>query len=199
MAEPEDYGARDRPHIRIDACREAEAYIFPARPQGRKQLRKDYVAHAVTLLDQLNVALGDVPPPGADARLRVEGLKLGTIVEVATMPPAEGSRTKAVKVPPALEFPTQEIVVLRSDRNEDRTESALLFVPDDARTHLRGRIIEYGETYIGNQRRPDVDRFEVVESVRAAPIESLFVGGVDLASSRHLVVGTMGARASRAS
>ena len=182
MAEPEDYGARDRPHIPIDAFREAEAYIFPARPQLRRQLRQDYAAHAVTLLDQLSVALGDVPPQGAEARLRVEGLKLGTIVEVATMPPAEGSRTKAVKVPPTLEFPTQEIVVLRSDRNEDRTESALLFVPDDARTYLRDRIIEYGRPNIGNQRRPHVDRFEVVESVRAAPIESLFVGGVDLAS-----------------
>lgn len=34
--------------------------------------------------------------------------------------------------------------MLRPERNDDRTESALLFVPDDARAFLQGRISEYG-------------------------------------------------------
>ncbi|WP_336866959.1 S8 family peptidase [Sphingomonas sanguinis] len=179
MAEPDNFDTRDRPHIAIDVFRETAAYTYPSRNQERKPLRGDYAAHATQLLDQLAAALGDVPPPADDPRLTVQGLKAGTIVEIATLPPAEDSRTKAVKVPTTLEFPTQDVVVLRSERNDDRTESALLFVPDDARTFLQGRISDYGRDP-GNQRRPDVDRFEVVEEVRAIDTGSLFTGDVDL-------------------
>jgi hypothetical protein len=112
-------------------------------------------------------------------------MKAGRIVEIATLAPPEESRVKAVKVPPSLEFPTQEIIVLRSDRNEDRTESALVFVPDDARTFLRERIEAYGRDP-GNRRRPDVDRFEAMETVRAAAPEALFVGAVDFDASVRL-------------
>src|SRR5690606_490193 len=170
---------RDRQHIPIDVFRETAAYTFPSRNQERKPLRGNYAAHAAYLLDQLATALGDVPLPADDPRLAVQGLKSGTIVEITTVPPAEGSRTKAVKVPAALEFPTQDVVVLRSERNDDRTESALLFVPDDARAFLQGRISEYGRDP-GNQRRPDVDRFEVVEEVRMLDTTSLFTGNVEL-------------------
>lgn len=179
MAEPDNFDTRDRPHIPIDAFRETAAYERPPRNQEGKPLRHDYAAHAARLLDQLAVALGDLPLAADDARIGIQGLKPGTIVEIATLPPAEGSRTKAVKVPTALEFPTQDVVVLRSERNEDRTESALLFVPDDARTFLRGRIRDYGRDP-GNQRRPDVDRFEVIEEVRTLDTASLFTGDVVL-------------------
>ncbi|MBN9147127.1 S8 family peptidase [Nitrobacter sp. 62-23] len=181
MAEPDDYGAKNRAHISINAFRETAAYTFPVRNQERKPLREDYAAHAATILDQLAVALGDLPAPGADARLPVPGLRRGTIVEVTTVPPAEGSRTKAIKVPSTLEFPTQDVVVLRSERNDDRTESALLFVPDDAREFLRTRITDYGRDP-GNQRRPHVDRFEAVETVRMTEARSLFSADVDLAA-----------------
>jgi hypothetical protein len=178
MAEPDDFGGRNLPHISIDAFRETEAYALRARPHSRKPLHADYAAHATALLDQLATALGEVPPVGTDPRLPVEGLKRGTVIEVATLPPTEGSRANAVKVPAALEFPAQEIVLLRSERRLDRTESALLFVPDDARGFLQGRIVEYGRDP-GNQRRPDVERFEVIETFRPAPAASLFVGEVD--------------------
>lgn len=181
MAEPEDYGARNRAHVSINTFRETAAYTFPSRSQERKPLRQDYSAHAATLLDQLAVALGDLPTRDVHSRLAVDGLKPGAIVEVTTVPPSEGSRTKAIKVPSALEFPTQDVVVLRSERNEDRTESALLFIPDDAREFLQGRIAEYGRDP-GNKRRPDIDRFEAIETVRAAEARSLFTGGIDLAA-----------------
>ena len=106
-------------------------------------------------------------------------MKSGTVVEVTTRPPDEGSRVKAVKVPTTLEFPAQDVVVLRSERNGDRTESALVFVPDDARTFLRQRIAQYGDDP-GNQRRPDIDRFEVLEQVRAIDAASLVTGAIDL-------------------
>ncbi|MCP1556777.1 UNVERIFIED_ORG: hypothetical protein M2438_005279 [Methylobacterium sp. SuP10 SLI 274] len=181
MAGPEDYGERDRPHIFVDAFRESAQYGYPSRAQQRKPLREDYAAHADALLDQLTRALGDQPAPTADTRLQMGGLKPGRIVEVSTAPPPEGSRTKAVKVPAALEFPGQDIVLLRTERRDDRTESALLFVPDEARTFLRGRIAEYGHDP-GNARRPNVERFEPVETIARAPARSLFVGAVDLAA-----------------
>ena len=62
MAEPEDYAARDRPHISINAFREAAQYGFPSRAQQRKPLREDYAAHAAALLDQLSSRAGRVCP-----------------------------------------------------------------------------------------------------------------------------------------
>lgn len=179
MAEPDEFGTRDHPHISINAFLEAVQYGYPARDQKRKPLRDDYRAHADALLDQLTQALGELPAAASDTRLRVEGLKPGAVVEVATAPPGENSRSKAAKVPAALDFPGQAIVLLRTERRDDRTEGALLFVPDDAREYLRARITAYGRDP-GNARRPDVDRFEAVETIVAAPARTLFVGEVDL-------------------
>jgi Subtilase family len=180
MAGPDNFGTRNRAHIPIDLFRETAAYTFPSRNQERKPRRRDYAAHAAQLLDQFTVALGEPPRADVDPRLSIQGLKLGTIVEVTTLPPAEESRTKAVKVPAALEFSTQDVVVLRSQRNDDRTESALLFVPDDARVFLEGRIADYGRDP-GTHRRPDIERFEVIEEIRAIEGGSLFTGEVNLA------------------
>ncbi|CAG2145445.1 hypothetical protein LMG19282_02749 [Cupriavidus campinensis] len=176
MAVQKETDTRNHPHIPINVYRESTAYEFPSRDLTRRPLRHDYAAHAQTLLEQLASAL---PDSGADQRLTIEGLKRGRIVEVRTAAPAENSRAKAVKVPPALEFPTQDVVVLRSKRNDDRTESALLFVPDAARAYLERRITRYGRDP-GNGRRPDVERFEVIEQIRAIEVRSLFAGDVDL-------------------
>ena len=185
MAEQSDFGARKHLHISFDVFRDGIAYSYPRRRIEPKPLRDDYAAHSKALLDQLTAALGDIPVAGQDTRLPVEGLKAGAIVEVGTVPPPEGSRAQAVKLPKGLEFPTQDVVVLRSERRDDRTESALLFVPDDARTFLKGRISSYGQPQ-GNQPRPDVDRFEKVETIRAADAKALFVGKVDFASVEPL-------------
>ncbi len=185
MAEQSDFGARKHVHISFDVFRDGIAYSYPRRKIDPKPLRDDYAAHSKALLDQLTAALGDIPVAGQDTRLPVEGLKAGAIVEVGTVPPPEGSRAQAVKLPKGLEFPTQDVVVLRSERRDDRTESALLFVPDDARTFLKGRINSYGQPQ-GNQPRPDVDRFEKVETIRAADANALFVGDVDFASVEPL-------------
>lgn len=180
MGDPGGYGDRDRPHFSIDTFRQATQYGFPLRDRKHKALREDYEAHADALLAQLKGALGALPTPSADPRLRIEGLKPGTVVEISTLPPAEGSRSVATKVPAALEFPAQDIVVLRTERRDDRTESALLFVPDDARVFLQDRIKNYGRDP-GDAPRLDVERFEVVETIAAAPVRSLFIGEVDFA------------------
>lgn len=133
----------------------------------------------------MTTALGNIPVAGQDQRLPVEGLKAGAIVEVGTVPPADDSRVQAVKLPKGLEFPTQDVIVLRSERRDDRTESALLFVPDDARTFLQGRIRSYGQPR-GNQPPADAEKFERVETIRAAETRSLFVGTVDFASPEPL-------------
>lgn len=179
MAESDNFDKRDRQHLSIDAFRETAAYAAPGRKQDRKPLRDDYAAHAAQLLSQLAAALGEIPMPATDPRLSVQGLKSGTIVEVTTLAPAEKSRSKAAKIPATLEFPVQDVIVLRSERNDDRSESALLFVPDDARSFLERRIAAYGRDP-GNQRRPDIEKFEVVEEVHPIEAISLFTGNVDL-------------------
>lgn len=182
MTEPEDFGARDRQHISINVFREGAQYEFPSRLVRRRPLRDDYAAHANALLGQLNRALGVIPARADDHRLQLDGLKPGAIVELATRPPAARSRSKAVKIPANLDFPTQQISVLRTDRRDDRSESAVLFVPDDARAFLQQRIVAYGDDP-GDAARTDLQRFEVIETIAAAPIASLFVGHVDLSDA----------------
>lgn len=185
MAEQGDFDARKHVHIAFDVFRDGIGYSFPRRNIKAKPLRHDYATHAKSLLDQLTTALGDIPVAKRDTRLSVAGLKAGAMVEVSTVPPAEDSRVQAVKLPKGLEFPAQDVVVLRSERRDDRTESALLFVPDDARAFLQGRIRSYGQPR-GNQPPADVDKFEKVETIRAAEAHALFAGKVDFVSPELL-------------
>ena len=119
-----------------------------------------------------------LPPAGQDNRLSVQGLQAGALIEVVT-PPPDNPRKKAAKLPANFDFPGQDIVVLRSARNADRSEGAVVFVPDQARNFLRQRMTAYGQVDLGNQRRPDVDRFEAIETVSAASALSLFAAPVD--------------------
>lgn len=178
----DEYSLRQLQHVLIDSLRETAEYKFPPRKIEPKPLRGDYAAHAAGLLRQLDAALSAVPAPGADTRLQVEGLKPGALVEVATLPPAENSRTKVTKVPAALEFGQEDIVLLQSRRSSDRTESAVMFVPDSARGFLRGRIRAYGGRVLPDGNRPDIEKFEKIEKIQAATIRSLFVGDIDLAA-----------------
>ncbi|WP_341022928.1 S8 family peptidase [Brevundimonas diminuta] len=179
MAKPSDFDKRDKPHIAIDAWRESVGYEFPQRAQTRKPLRADYVAHGRALLEQLAAALPNPPAPGDDARTRLNGLQPGTLIAVETLAPDEKARTKAAKIPTGLEFAAQDIVVLRSERREDRTEGAILFVPDASQTFLRNRIAGYGNAHLGNARRPDVERFEIIETIAATTAQALFSGAFD--------------------
>jgi hypothetical protein len=179
MPETDNFDSRLRRHVRIDLFRASGQYRYPLRPQTRTPKRDDYRAHAEGLLQQLTAALGAIPPPDADQRIAIPGQQSGTIVEVETLAPT-GERAKASKIPP-LEFPAQDIVVLRSRRNDDRTVSAVLFVPDDARTYLRDRIERYGDNNLGNRDRPYVNLFETIETIRAAAVRTLFQGPVDFA------------------
>ena len=138
--------ARDLPHISITRWRESAKYTYPKTRRNHRERRDDYPAHAQSLLDQLAAALGVVPAAGADDRVAINGLKRGVLVELDTMTP--GERAKATKVP-ALDFPGQGIAVLKSERMEDRTEKAILFVPDDARGFLNSRLAAYGSENLG--------------------------------------------------
>lgn len=176
MPESDEFSVRNVEHVTIDACREPAQYRFPSRPQERTPRRDDYHAHAAQLLAQLTAALANAPDPAR--RIPLDGQQLGVIVEVETLTP-QSPRANAAKIPQGLEFPTQDIVVLRSRRNADKTESALLFVPDSQRAFLEDKISRYGAEDLGNRARPDVDRFETIETIRAAVIDMLFAGPVD--------------------
>ena len=180
MACPPDYDARELRHINIAMWREPTAYAFPQRAQTRKPLRAAYDEHAAGLLGFLAAALPPLPDPGADPRPVLAGLSAGSLVVIETRPPDEGSTSKAAKLPTGFDFPTQDIVVLRTERLDDRTEAAVVFVPDDARAFLNARIAAYGQDP-GNRKRPDRERFEIIERFRASEAGALFAPGTDFA------------------
>ncbi|RWP11006.1 S8 family peptidase [Mesorhizobium sp.] len=184
MAEEADFSAHELDHVRIEAFREAAQYEFPSKPQDRKPRRDDYPAHAQLLIEQLVAALGDIPPPNDDNRLTILGQRKGAIVELQTMAPAT-DKSGATKTP-ALDYPGQDVVVLRSVRQEDRTERALLFIPDDAREFLLERIEAYGAEGLGNKKRPDVPKFEPIEVIEAAEVRSLFATQVNFEEPQPL-------------
>lgn len=177
MAGSDDYGVRNRPHLSINVFKDSTAYKFPAREQNRKPLRENYAAHADSLVRQLAAALADAPVSPPETAPAIQGLQPGVIVEVTTI--ASSTQTK---IPSSLDFPAQQIAVLQTQRRDDGTEAALVFVPDNARDFLRDRLEAYGEDP-GTDKRPDLDRFEVVETITLPPIAKLFVGEVDFASS----------------
>lgn len=175
----EEFARRDLSHIDIGGVRSQADYVYPPRNIERKAIRENHEAHARSLLDQLAAALPAAAPLAA--RLPIQGLKPGVLVQVETLDLPENSRSKARKLPPNLDFVTQDITVLHTTRNTSRTESAVVFVPDDARVFLQQRLQRYGADP-GNQRRPDAEVFEPLERVQAVHGEALFAGEVDMAS-----------------
>lgn len=173
----EDYWTYQHDHVRIEAFRERAQYEYPTRPQDRAARREDHHAHSEALIEQLTAALGPVPADGQDNRIAIQGHKRGVLIELDTQPP-RSARSGPSKTP-ALDYGPQGIEVLRSARLEDRTERAVVFVPDDARGFLSDRIAAYGQALGNKKKRPDVERFEPIETIRAAPSRTLFVGVVD--------------------
>ena len=173
-------GAGPLPHIPIARWKNDAQYVYPKTKRDPRERREDYHAHAEKLIAQLADALGALPAAGTDERIAIPGRKRGVLVELETMVPTP--RAKATKVPAGLEFAAQQIALLRSERGDDRTERAIMFVPDDARVFLTQKITAYGEPNLGNRDRPDADKFEVVETFREANARSLIVGTPDLQS-----------------
>jgi hypothetical protein len=178
MADIWEYDLRDRPHVAIDSWREATAFSRPARQQKQKPLRDDYVAHAQALLEQLAAALPPPNPP-ADLAPQLAGLPRGALVALETLAPDPAARKVAAKVPAEIEV--DGIVILRTARNDDRSESAVVFVPDAAQQPLKHRLEAYGQADVGNARRPNVARFEVLQHIDAAGPADLFPGPIDAA------------------
>lgn len=179
MSEPPDYDARDRPHVPIDMWRDAVTFEVPPRARDPKPLRANHTAHANGLLVELARALPAVPLAQDDPRARMPGLPPGAIVGVETLSPAPDSRIKAHKVPAGLNQLGGGIAVLRTTRNDDRTETAVMFIPDTARQTLRNRIAAYGRAPRHAARRIDADRFEVVEHFREVEAKAIFAAGID--------------------
>ena len=158
-------------HLSLDEVRRAGTYAAPKRKMDAKPLRDDYAAHGAALLEQLAAALPHVPPPGADARLKLEGLKPGVLVTLETLIP-NTDRKGPSKIPLSFELPGQDVVILSSRRTEGRAEESIVFVPDDARAILTRRLQDYGNP--GNRERPYVAQFEKVERIASADTAKLF-------------------------
>ncbi|MCF1741462.1 S8 family peptidase [Paradevosia shaoguanensis] len=179
MAQDDDFSSHDFPHVRIERFQQSAQYVFPATARDAPELKKDPVEHSALLAQQLTAALGAIPGPNVDQRVAIPGHVLGTNVKIETTAP--DSDRKGPARTPNLDFAAQNIRVLQSSRNDDRSETSVVFVPDQARQFLLGRVQAYGRPNIGNQKRPDIDRFEPIDAVRPAPAHILFLGPIDFA------------------
>lgn len=171
MADADDFSARNISHARIENFQETAGYVFPKRRQSAKPLQTDYEAHADALLAQLAQALPPVPSKDTDQRISIPGLPAGTLIGIETQAP-DGDASGVTKIPRQFQFPSEDIVVLRSERH-DHTESAVVFVPDDARDFLTTRLQNYGHPP-GNEARPDVARFGSINAIVSREAEALF-------------------------
>lgn len=176
MANEEEFAVRGISHVRIENFQGTAGYVFPKRRQTAKPLQDDYAAHADALLAQLALALGPIPSPAVDTRLSIPGLKPGTLVEIETQVPKLETSGPA-KIPKNLQFTAEDIVVLKSERR-DRTESAVVFVPDDARAFLVARLQNYGRDP-GNEPRPDAEKFESVGKIIGTDALALFTPALE--------------------
>jgi hypothetical protein len=162
-------GERNSPHIDVSERKDGAAYSPIPRGMTPKPQRDNYVTHASRLLGELGAALSACPPrPAAEVP---EGVIAGSLVEVETLPPG-----RTAKQVPDLDFKSQGIRVLQTQRTEDGGDIGIVFVPDASRDFLQSRISEYGSANLGNRARPDVAKFEVIEAIRRADAESLFIG-----------------------
>jgi hypothetical protein len=175
MSDQDGYGLRNRPHVFIDALRENKPYIPPRQAVQPKGPRPDIAAHATALLDQLAIALAR--HDGSAGRLVVHGIPPGTVVEVQTASPVDRPQAGVVKLP-NLAKTVGGLEVLRSERNDDRTESAVVFVPESSQSALRRKIGEYRD-FRGEKATELVQTFERVGAIRPATGRSLFVGPID--------------------
>ncbi len=162
----------------MDGVRRDGTYAAPKRKMDAKPLRDDYVAHGATLLEQLAAALPHLPPPEADARLKLDGLTPGVLVALETLPP-DTDRKGPSKIPLTFELPGHDVVILNSRRTADRAEESIIFVPDQARQVLTRRLREYGSDNLGNRDRPYIAQFEKVERIAAAETAKLFDPATD--------------------
>lgn len=177
MAQDDDFSSHDYAHVRIERFLTSSQYVYPSSARDEPDLKKDPVQHSAFLIQRLAAALGAIPTPAVDQRVEIPGHVKGVNVEIETTAP--DSDRKGPAKTPNLDFTAQNIKVLQSSRNEDRSETALVFVPDEARQFLRGRIQAYGAPVVGNRKRPEVDLFEPIDDVRPAPAHSLFLGAID--------------------
>ncbi|RZI99451.1 MAG: S8 family peptidase [Brevundimonas sp.] len=175
----EEFSRRDLQHLRIDAFRESGQYTYPKTRQDRKPLREDYVAHAQSLLDQLAAALPEIPTGADDNRFDLAGLKSGSLVRVDVLAPGHDGKGPT-KIPPGFEMKREDVVVLRTERRDDRAETAVIFVPDAARAILEARLGEYGSRNLGNRKRPHEAQFESVERILESSALDLFALAPDL-------------------
>lgn len=167
-----------KPHLSIDGVRRDGAYAAPKRKMDAKPVREDYVAHGAALLAQLTAAFPHLPPPEADPRVKLDGLKPGVLVALETLPP-DTDRKGPSRIPLTFELPGQDVVILSSRRTADRSEESIVFVPDQAREVLTRRLRDYGSNYLGNRDRPYVAEFGKVERIAAAETAKLFEPNTD--------------------
>ena len=159
-------------HLHIENFIETESYHYPSRPIPSK-LRNDHKSHSEILASQLTSALGKIPEPEEDTRIKIAGLDSGNIVKIETANPNDKKTKSAIKLPREFEIPENDIVFLNSKRDESKCESGTLFVPEKARKKILKKINDYGRPPVNDKSR-GVDEIQNVSQILPANSSALF-------------------------
>lgn len=164
MAEPTIGILTRLKHLRIDRFRSQQAYRPPGRVIEEKDRWRDRSTHGPKLQTDLTAAFA-----AAHAALagrtpdQVDG-KAGVYLEVEA---AKGALL------PDLDWPSKDIR-LGAAREMDGVQSGTLFVPESAEAFLAEKVRQYAFENTPSQKPSHFARFDPLEAIRAATVESLW-------------------------
>lgn len=164
MAEPTIGILTRLKHLRIDRFRSQQTYRPPGRVIEEKDRWRDRATHGPKLQKDLIAAF-----TAAHAALagrtpdQVDG-KAGVYLEVEA--------AKGVPLPD-LDWPSKDIR-LGAAREMDGVQSGTLFVPESAEAFLTEKVRQYAFENTPSQKPSHFARFDPLETIRAATVESLW-------------------------
>jgi hypothetical protein len=155
------------PHIRIERFRREKAYRRPPPPPIEAGAGPDNVAHGKLLKRQFSAAY-------ARARAAVAARRTQVYLEVFGSPNNDlGDLTWEQK--------GIRLGALRVDENN--TQKAAMYVPENAESFLRGRLERYALPVAQGKRASLADRFDLLDGMREGTLTSLWTDSRDFPES----------------
>ncbi|HEY0837142.1 MAG TPA: S8 family peptidase [Azospirillum sp.] len=152
-------------HIRIEGFRSDEAYGRPQRDMSGMSSGRNRDVHGPKLEGELAAAFARAHELLMTRDPAIQAGTAGVYLEVAS---AEGGKL------PNLNWPSQEIRLGAARVTEAGAEVGTLFVPASAEAFLTEKVRQYARESTPKQEPKHQDRFEPLETIRAATIESLW-------------------------
>lgn len=163
----------NKKHLIIDGFKKTNDYVFPSKPIKKNDLRQDYYGHARHLLKTFTEAFSQSVAERSSEMVKIQDLPLGAIFELRTLPLEEKAKSTANKISVNFEAEKKDVFILKTERLADRSERALLFIPDDQIKFFEQKIVNYGHSSQGD-RNALKDMFETIDSILYSNVAEIF-------------------------